>query len=620
MIRFAKALIPAALPLMLCGLAFSEDFSLAQFLNIQYARNPSFRPDGYELVYTTNISGVAQVWRIPSYGGYSQQTTFDTNGVDRAWWSPTDRNWMVVSAAARGSERSQLYLVSPYGSRWHRVTPNDSAIYNFGTWAQDGSRFAFSTNSRNGTDFDVYEYSAEAKDIFLVYQGEGDQSAASYSGDNRFLLIVREYSSANTDLFLYDRQTGTTRPLTPHEGNVQYRSPVWSPDGAGFYLLTDQGRDFTGLAYWALDSTTFRWVESPEWDVEQFALSRNGELLTWTVNEQGYSRFHFRDLKRDTHIGPARVPEGVIDGLTFSADNSKLAFCLGAADRPYDIWVYETGSDRLQQLTSSAIGGLPPGLLRTPELIEYTTFDGRKIPAFWYTPLEVKGKMPVVVAIHGTAAGQARPDVSPLLQYFVRRGFAVLEPNIRGSSGYGKTYMALDDVHQRADAVQDVEYAARWLKARPDVDAKKLVIYGFSYGGFMVLASLTTYPDTWAAGLDVSGIANVVSFLENTSADFRAFAEAESGSLATDREFLTQISPLTHVDKINTPLFIIQGANDPLVPKSEADQIAEALRARGKTVEYMLFDDEGHGLRKTRNRIIAYSAAMEFVEKYVLNK
>jgi dipeptidyl aminopeptidase/acylaminoacyl peptidase len=620
MIRFAKALLAAALLFACAGLAFSEDFSLTQFLNIQYARHPSFRPDGYEMVYTTNISGVAQVWRISAYSGYSQQVTFDTNGVDGAWWSPADRNWMAVSAATRGSERSQLYLVSPYGSQWYRVTPNDEAIYNFGTWAHDGSRFAFSTNSRNQKDFDVYEYSAESKEIFLLYQGEGDQAAASYSDDNRFLLIVREQSSANTDLLLYDRQTGQTRLLTPHEGNVQYRSPVWTPDGKGFYLLTDQGRDFTGLAYWPLDSAAFRWVETPDWDVEQFALSKNGEMLAWTVNEQGYSRFHFRDLRRNTHIGPARVPEGVIDGLEFSPDGSKLAFCLGGADRPYDIWMYETGGDRLSQTTSSAIGGLPQGLLRVPELIEYETFDGRKIPAFWYVPLQSKGKMPVVVAIHGGPEDQARPDVSGLLQYFLWRGFAVLELNIRGSSGYGKTYMAMDDVHKRADAVQDVEYAARWLKSRSDVDRSKLVIYGGGYGGFMVLASLSTYPDTWAAGIDVVGIANFVSFLENTGAYRRALREAEYGSLAADREFLTQISPLTQVDKIKSPLFIIQGANDPRVPKSEADQIADALRARGRVVEYMLFDDEGHGLRKTRNRIVGYSAAVEFVEKHVLNK
>jgi len=616
MIRFVKTLLTAALLLVCAGLAFSEDFSLMQFLNVQYARNPSFRPDGYELVYTTNISGVPQVWRISTFNGYNAQVTFDTNGVDGAWWSPTDRNWMVVSAAVRGSERSQLYLLSPYGSKWYRITPDDEAIYNFGTWARDGSRFAFATNSRNKTDFDIYEYSAEAKDIFLLYQGEGDNAAASYSDDNRFLLIMREHSSANTDLLLYDRQTGKTRLLSPHEGNVQYRSPVWTPDDKGFYLLTNQGRDFTGLAYWPLDSAAFRWIETPDWDIEQFALSKNGEMLAWTVNEQGYSRFHFRDLRRNTHIGPARVPAGVIDGLVFSPDGFKLAFCLGAGDRPYDIWTYDTGSDRLSQTTISAIGGLPQGLLRVPELIEYETFDGRRIPAFWYTPVDAKGILPVVVAIHGGPEDQARPDVSGVLQYFLRRGFAVLEPNIRGSSGYGKTYMAMDDVQRRADAVQDVEYAARWLKARPDVDASKLVIYG----GFMVLASLSTYPDTWAAGIDVVGIANFVSFLENTGAYRRALREAEYGSLAADREFLTQISPLTHVDQIKAPLFIIQGANDPRVPKSEADQMAEALRARGRIVEYMLFDDEGHGLRKTRNRIIGYSAAVEFVEKHVLNK
>jgi dipeptidyl aminopeptidase/acylaminoacyl peptidase len=621
MIRLFKILFTSVAGLLLFGgPVFSEDFSLTQFLNIQYARHADFRSDGYELAYVTNISGEPQVWRILATGGYQTQVTFDTNGVDRAWWSPTDPNWVVVSAAAVGNERSQLYLLSPWGSKWYRVTPDDKAIYAFGSWAQDGSRFSYSTNSRNQKDFDVYEYHAEAKETFLLYQGEGSNTPAEFSPDNRYLLIVREASSFNTDLLLYDRQTGSTRVLTPHEGNVQYRSPIWTPDGKGFYLLTDLGREFLGLAYWPLDSTTFNWIETPDWDIEEFDLSHDGKMLAWTVNEQGYSRFNFRNLERKTTITPARVPAGVIEGLTFSRDGGRLAFSLGGGDKPYDVWVYETVADRLHQITHSAIGGIPPTLLRAPELVEYETFDGRKIPVFWYTPSPSKGKLPVIVAIHGGPESQARPDISGLFQYFLSRGFAVLEPNIRGSSGYGKTYMAMDDVQKRADAVQDVEYAARWLKARSNVDSNKLVIYGGSYGGFMVLASLTTYPDTWAAGIDVVGIANFVSFLENTSPYRRALREAEYGSLAADSAFLTQISPLTHVDKIKAPLFIIQGANDPRVPQTEADQIAAALRACNGIVEYMLFTDEGHGLRKTSNRIKGYSAAVNFLEKHVLTK
>jgi len=602
------------------GVVLGQGYPLMQYLNIQYARNPSFHPNATELVYLSNASGVPQVWRIADWGGYQSQVTFDTNGVDGAWWSPTDAKTMVLSAAAGGNERSQLYLVDPHGSVWQRLTKDDHAINNFGCWTRDGTRFAYATNARNKKDFDILEYSAQAKDFFRLYEGEGSNAAMDYSPDDRYLLIIRESSSANTDLLLYDRRTGKTKLITPHQGDIQYRAPVWDAEGKGFYLLTDHGREFMGLAYWPLDSDSFSWIETPDWDVEQFALSNNNAMLAWTVNENGYSRFHFRNLRHGNEIGPNRIPAGVITGMVFSNDGSKLSFTFGSGNRPYDIWQYETSADKLHQLTFSATGGIPSVTLRAPELVEYETFDGRKIPAFWYAPFQSKGKMPVIVAVHGGPESQAQPDISGIYQYFLSRGFAILEPNIRGSSGYGKTYMAMDNVRKRGDSVQDIEYAARWLKARSDVDPQKLIVYGGSYGGYMTLAQLTTYPDTWAAGVSVVGIANFVSFLENTGIYRRALREAEYGSLANDREFLTQISPLTHADKIKAPLFLIQGANDPRVPKTEADQIAEAIRTRGGVVEYLLFNDEGHGLKKTHNRIIAYSAMVDFLQKHVVTK
>ncbi len=622
MVRFVRTLTFSALAaiVFLCGGVQADDFPLTQYLNIQYARRAVPNPDGNEIVYLANISGVPQVWRLPSLGGYQMQVTFDTNGVDGAFWSPTDLNTMVVSAAVGGNERSHLYLTSPYGSPWKRISTDDKAIYSFGTWSPDGSRFAYATNSRNKKDFDVYEYTPAVSKSLLLYTGDGENSAADYSPDLRYLLIVHQTSAANSDILLHDRESGKTRLFTGHAADVVYSDPQWDSEGKGFYFLTDRDREFTGLAYWPLDSAAFRWIETPDGDVEQFALSRNGAYLTWTVNDNGYSRFHFKHLPKGAEIGPSRIPDGVVSGMHFSADGTKLFFTFSAGNRNADIWIYETVENRLHQVTFSASGGIPTGLFRAPEPVEYETFDGKKIPALWYTPADVKGQIPVIVSIHGGPEGQARPFLSGLFQYYLSRGYAILEPNVRGSTGYGKSYLAADNVEKRMDAVKDVEYAARWLKSQPNVDPKRLIIFGGSYGGFMVLSSLTNYPDTWAAGVSVVGIANFVTFLKNTGAYRRALREVEYGSLAKDSTLLVDISPITHVDRIKAPLFLIQGANDPRVPKEEADQMAAAIRSKGGVVQYMLFEDEGHGLMKTKNRISAYSAVADFLDKYVVKR
>ena len=600
--------------------ALAEDYSLTQFLNIQSATNPVFSPMHNEMVFRSNITGVPQVWGMPALGAYQRQVTFDTNGVSGVSWSSTDDRLMIVSIAAGGNERTQLYAVNPYGGPVQRLTHDDDAIFTMGPWARSGERFAYSSNTRNKKDFDIYEYDVLTNESRMVFQSEGTNYAADYSPDARYLLILKQHSSVNTDLYLYDVNSGQTKLLTAHSGDVRFRDPVWDAEGTGFYFITDQNREFTGLAFWLFDSTAFRWVETPEWDVEDIALSKDGSMLAWTINENGFSRFRFRDFRRGWDANPHRVPNGVIHDMTFSNDGSKLAFTFGSGARPFDIWVYETNADKMRQVTFSATGGIMTGELREPDFVEYETFDGRKIPAYWYTPANPAKKMPVIVAIHGGPESQARPDMSGLYQYFLYRGYAVLEPNVRGSSGYGKSYLALDNVRKRLDSVKDIEYAVRWLSARKDVDAQRVVAFGGSYGGFMVLSSLATYPDLWAAGVSIVGIANFVSFLENTGIYRRALREAEYGTLEADRDFLMEISPLTHADKITAPLFLIQGANDPRVPKIEADQIAEAIRSRNGVVEYLLFDDEGHGLTKLKNRIMAYSTMVDFLDRHVAAK
>ncbi len=608
------------LVLVVCAPVLAEDYSLIQFLNIQSATSPVFSPATRDIIYKTNISGVPQLWGMSANGSYQRQVTFDTNGVAGASWSPKDDHVMILSAAVGGNERTQLFLLDSYGAPLKRISTDDAAIYSMGPWARSGERFAYASNTRTKKDFDVYEYTLEDSTGRLIYQSDGTNRPAAYSPDARYLIIVREYSSANTDLFLFDANTKQTQLLTEHTGDVSSTDPVWDADGKGFYFLTDRDREFKGIAYWPLDSVDFRRVETPDWDVEDLALSEDGTMLAWSVNENGNSNFHFRDFRRGWDSNPNRLPAGIIRDLVFSHDGSKLAFTFGSATRPSDVWVYDTNADKMRQVTFSATGGIPSTVFLEPEMLEYSSFDGRKIPAYWYTPANSTGKTPVIIAIHGGPEGQARATMSGLYQYFLHRGYAILEPNVRGSSGYGRTYLALDNVRKRMDSVKDLEAAARWLNARKDVDSKKLVVFGGSYGGFMVLSALTTYPDLWAAGVSVVGIANFVTFLENTGVYRRALREPEYGTLEADRDFLVQISPLTHVNKIKAPLFLIQGANDPRVPKGEADQMAEAIRTQGGTVEYMLFDDEGHGLTKLKNRIAAYSAVAAFLDKHVSAK
>ncbi|MBU1919341.1 S9 family peptidase [bacterium] len=615
-----KRLLLISMITVLASAVWSQEYSLNQFLNIQRATNPSFSPGGKELVYLTNISGVNQVWRVKLLTEQTSQLTFEPDGVEGAWWSPTNPELMVIAASQGGSEMSQLFLFNPTGSPWYRITKDDQAMYTFGAWSRAGTAFAYVSNERNKTDFDIYYHSISQQAPVMLIEAEGYNQVVGFSPDDRYLLYVRHHSNVNSDIFLYDFETQETRLLTEHEGDAVFSSPQWDGTSEGFYLLCDQDRDFLGVAHYSIVDQKIEWIETPDWDVELLAVSPNGNSLVWIINDSGYSKFNFKNLETNSVVGAYRFPNGVFRSIEYSANGERIAMSFGSSTRPFDIWFYETESELLRQVTHSATGGVAYAVFKDPELIEYESFDGRKIPALWYLPETDQKSVPVIVWVHGGPESQARPDMSGLIQYFLYNGYAILEPNIRGSSGYGREYLALDNVEKRMDSVTDIEYAAKWLKKQKIVNDKKLAIMGGSYGGFMVLSNLATYPDLWAAVVSIVGISNFVTFLENTGPYRRALREAEYGSLEQDSEFLTSISPLTHVDKISAPLMLIQGANDPRVPQSEADQIAEAIHANGGEVEYLLFEDEGHGISKTANRIKAYSSVVEFLDKHLENK
>lgn len=355
---------------------------------------------------------------------------------------------------------------------------------------------------------------------------------------------------------------------------------------------------------------------TPDWDVDGAFMSYDGTRIAVIVNEDGYSKLSIRNTSNLAHVYPYHLPPGTIYSGAFSKDGTHIVLIIGSATQNTNIWIYSVETDTYWQVTHSP-QGVPSDVLVEPQLIRYTSFDGLEIPAFLFLPKQIEqgSKVPVVVHIHGGPEAQFTPTLMLMIQYVVYHGYAVIAPNVRGSSGYGKTYLALDDIEKRLDSVQDIAYLHTYIKTVPELDSDKVVLMGGSYGGYMTLAGLAFYPELWAGGVDIVGISNFITFLENTAPYRRALREAEYGFLDRHRELLHAISPINHIENIKAPLLVIHGANDPRVPLSEAEQIVTKLTELGRETDLLVYHDEGHGLSKLKNRLDAYPKVIAFLDK-----
>jgi dipeptidyl aminopeptidase/acylaminoacyl peptidase len=618
-----------------------EQFSIDRYLNIRSASGPTFSPDGRFVGFLTNITGVSQLWQVPVTGGWPVQLTFTNESIRGAQYNPR-RHEIVFSMDTGGNERTQLYRLRgvgggmdhAIGEGWQidDLTAQPNAIHGFGGWSHDGESIAFSANRDDPSRFDIYAQRvpagagggpAERPATRLVARGPGGYfTPLGWSPDDKFLLVYRMESNFNQDLYVIEAATGNQRHLTPHQGDVQYESPRWSADGKHVYCTsTAQNRDLSGLAQIEVATGRLTYIDTPQHEVERVLPSPRGRWLAYLLNVDGRSEIRIRGLAGQANIDPPLPGLGVVSDLEFAPDDSKLAIVFDGPRHNMDIHVLDLAdrAARSRQLTLSSRAGIPFAQFVEPELIRYPTFDNRQIPAWFYRPARPAGGglPPVIVYPHGGPESQYRPNFSALFQYFVQRGYAVLAPNVRGSTGYGTAYMNLDNTTRRMDSVRDLAHAAIWLRDQKQGDPRRLAVYGGSYGGFMVLAQVTHYPELWAAGIDVVGIANWVTFLDNTGPYRRAHREKEYGNLREHRDFLESISPIRHVDKIRCPMMIIHGANDPRVPIGEAEQIVAALRKRKVPVEYLRYEDEGHGLARLRNRLDAYPKMIDFLDRYL---
>lgn len=584
-------------------------FDFARYLKIRGAYGASFSPDGRRVSFLTSITGVPQAWEVPLGGGWPEQLTFYEERVAGAKYSPTEEK-MAFSMDVGGDERMQILLLDRRTGEERNLTDDLEAIHYFGGFSPGGERIAYTATRRNGTDFDVYTQDLDGEPE-RVWETSGYHSVADWGHDSSYLIVSRHHSNVNNDLYRLDLSTGESKLLTPHEGDAEFSGVNVAKDGESLFLATDRDGEFLRLARLDTETLEIEYLTSGEWDVESVKLSKDGKYLAASRNVDGYSELMLFNA-RGKRMPDPEVPEGVFGEFAFSPDSRTLAFTHIGPDKNPDVWTLDLPDGEPKRLTRSTTAGIPRSSFKKPRLVRYESFDEREIPAFFYEPEETNA--PVVIDVHGGPEAQERPDFNPVTQYLLNRGYAVFAPNVRGSTGYGKEYTHLDDVEKRMDSVSDLAHAAHWLRENGH---EKVAVMGGSYGGFMVLAAITEYPELWSAAVDIVGIANMVTFLENTGSYRRALRESEYGSLERDREFLESISPIHKAENIRCPLMVIHGKNDPRVPVGEAEQIVDRVRRNGGTVEYLLYEDEGHGLAKLKNRLDAYPKVAAFLDEHL---
>jgi dipeptidyl aminopeptidase/acylaminoacyl peptidase len=576
------------------------------------------------LLIATRFGNVDQLHVVDHAGAERRQITFLREPITQAAFSPDpSRNAYVFLKSAGGSENAQLYYQRP-GESAPRLLSDGKSSNGGPVWSNAGREVAFFSTARDGVtcDIDIVDPENGALPRLAV---TGDAAAwypLDWSPDDRKLLVLKYVSPAEGYLYIVDLSTGQKREVDPSPSKVGIAGAKFSADGQGVYLISDRDSEFAKLRYLNLFTGEKTEISGPiPWDVEQVASSRDGHYLAYVSNEGGASKLNMLDLRAHQDLIAPQLPvAGVIDSLSFDAEGKRLAFGFAASNRPRDAYVLDMASNHLEQWTQSEAGPMDPARFVTPRLTQFPTFDRpdgkpRQIPLYIYEP-STPGHHPVLILLHGGPAAQFRPRFDPWIQYVVQElGFAVIAPNVRGSTGYGKTFASLDNGMQREDAVKDVGALLVWVGLQGNLDAKHVVVSGVSYGAYLALAALVNYGDRLRGAVDFGGITDFISFLSNAAPYRQNQRRAEYGDERDPdmRAYLRRISPLSNADRISTPLLVVHGKNDARVPISESDQIVNRLRARSGVVWYLQATDEGQSFEKKQNRDAYYAAFAQFL-------
>jgi len=578
--------------------------------------------DSRRLLSVNTISGQFNLWSHEpgAPDRWPRQLTAFTE--HRIWAvAPHPSNGDIYFTADRhGDEYYQLYRI-PADTRWPEQLTDLSKVQVHLTGARsfspDGKFLAISANDREPTDADVILRDLRTGEHRRLTESPGFHFAALWRPSGRELLYLRANSNTDHSAFLVNVRSGNAREINPREAEEQFQPIAFTPDGKGLYVATNRDRDYLGLALFDPESNELEWIATPRWDLSTASLSKDGKTLAYAVNEAGADRVRLVDTRTGRRRYSPRLPPGAIDALDFSPDGRWLGYILNTATTGNNLHSLRLADRRSFQLTEALYGNVDPLHLAAPERVTYPTFDGRSIPAFLYRPSGASkaSLAAAVLSIHGGPEDQERPIYHPLYQYLLSRGIAVLAPNIRGSTGYGTPYQRLIHRDWGGGELKDIEHAAKFLRSLGWVDGRRLGVFGGSFGGFATLSAVTRLPEYWAAAVDIVGPSNLVTFAKAVPPTWRRFMKQWVGDPDEDHDFLLERSPITYVDNVRAPLLVIQGANDPRVVKAESDQMVERLRAKGRTVEYLVFDDEGHGFTKEANlRRVLHAAADWFLK------
>lgn len=601
-----------------------------QYQNTRSASLADWLPGGKGILISTRFGNTSQLHTVKIPGGARNQITYFDEPVTNGLFCPSPEfNIFLFTKDIGGNEYSQIFLYDMKTGTSKMVS--DGKSRNFGiSWSNKGDQFAFTSSRRNQKDFDIYlsptSDPLEAK--LIIDKGSGYWAVQDWSPNDEKLIVNQYLSITKSNSFIYNIKTNSLIQINNPQKESVFITLKWNKTGEKIYIISDEGKEFSTLAEYEVTTKKINYITSDiPWDVKNFAINSDKSKAAFTINENGFRQLYILDTETSEYKKVEGLPAGQINSIKFNpSSTSQLALDMNNPETPGDVYTYELETEKITRWTTSEVGGLNTSEFPKPKLISYETFDEvegqkRKIPAFVYKPLQGKEPFPVVIYIHGGPESQFIPRFSSFYSFLANElGIAVIAPNVRGSSGYGKDYVKLDNGFKRENSVKDIGKLIEWIEANPEFDEKRIAVYGGSYGGYMVLSSMFHYNDKIKCGIDVVGISNFVTFLENTKAYRRDLRRAEYGDERDPemRKFLTKISPTTNAEKITIPLFVIQGANDPRVPASESEQMVQVIRKNNGKVWYMLAKDEGHGFKKKENRDRMMEAIALFLKMNLL--
>lgn len=599
-----------------------KQYSIEQFMDTVRIGGAAFSNDEKAILFHSNKSGIFNVSSIPAGGGAPKQLTHSTQEstyIVSAF--PADDRFLYTYDKG-GNENSHIYIREKDGKE-RDLTPGDKVKANFLGWSHDRKSFYVSTNERNPKFFDIFQMNAADLKAKLLYQDDKGFQFADISNNRRCIAFTKSgKSTSDSDVYIYNTETKEMKNITPHQGDVSNSAQAFDPSSKYLYFLSNDGGEFMYIARYDLANGERSAVEKAPWDITAIYFSHNGKYRVVSTNEDARTKIKIYEEGSGRTVDLPALPDGDISDIHISDSETRMAFYHDGARSPGNLYVYDFDTKKATRLTDSLNPEINPADLVEARVVRYKSFDGLDIPAILYQPngATAANKVPAIVRVHGGPGGQARTPYSASVQYLVNHGYAVLDVNNRGSSGYGKTFFRADDRKHGREPLWDCIEAKKYLSSLGYVNPDKTGIMGGSYGGYMVLAALAFKPEEFTTGVDIFGVSNWVRTLKSIPAYWeseRKALYAEIGDPVTQEQMLRDISPLFHADKIVRPLMVLQGANDPRVIKPESDEIVDAIKKKGGVVEYVVFDNEGHGFTKKANEIRAYKAILDFEDQYL---